>query len=154
MPSPEAPHVYIVSHTSTQPYPKPLTLLWTLPHHSSDPGAGQCDMVLIFVDKSTKRSHFIPIKQTDTAEDTARCVFDVVIRLRDPPSVIVSYRDASFTFRFWRGLFDPFGTKLAISSAYHPQTDGCQRRWSEWSRRWIAQRLIIFSMTRTITSRR
>jgi transposase InsO family protein len=91
-------------------------------------GEGQWDMVLIVVDKFTKRSHFIPSKQTDTAEDTARRFFDEVIRLHGLPSVIVSDRDAKFTSRFWQSLFDRFGTKLAMSSAYHPQTDGQSER--------------------------
>jgi putative transposase len=34
-------------------------------------GEGQWDMVMVVVDKFTKRTHYIPTKQTDTAEDTA-----------------------------------------------------------------------------------
>ena len=40
------------------------------------------------------------------------------------PSSIVSDRDPRFTSRFWRSLQDALGSKLMLSSAYHPQTDG------------------------------
>lgn len=89
-------------------------------------------MVMIVDDKFTKRTHFIPTRQNDTAEDTARRFFDGIVRLHGLPTVIVSDRDAKFTSRFWQSLFERFGTKLAVSSAYHPQTDGQSERFKEW----------------------
>lgn len=85
-------------------------------------------MVIIVVDKFTKRTHFIPSRQNHTAEDTARRFFDGVVRLHGIPSIIVSDRDSKFTSKFWKTLFERFGTKLAMSSAYHPQTDGQSER--------------------------
>lgn len=70
-----------------------------------------------------QRSHFIPSRQTDTAEDTARRFFDRVVRLHvnhGLPTIIVSDRDTKFTSN-WQTLFERFGTKLAMSSAYHAQ---------------------------------
>ena len=40
------------------------------------------------------------------------------------PSSIVSDRDLRFTSRFWQTLQDALGTKLTMSLAYHPHTDG------------------------------
>ncbi|RZB91387.1 Transposon Ty3-G Gag-Pol polyprotein [Glycine soja] len=47
-----------------------------------------------------------------------------VVRLHGIPSSIVSDRDPRFTSRFWTSLHEALGTKLKLSSAYHPQTDG------------------------------
>ncbi|MBW0466529.1 hypothetical protein O181_006244 [Austropuccinia psidii MF-1] len=40
------------------------------------------------------------------------------------PKIIISDRDPKSTSEFWTNLYDMLGTKLAFSTAYHPQTDG------------------------------
>lgn len=81
-------------------------------------------MIMIVVDKMTKRVHFIPCKSTDQASDTAERFFDTIAKLHGMPRVIVSDRDSKFTPLFWKGLMARFDTKLAMSTAYRPQTDG------------------------------
>lgn len=44
------------------------------------------------------------------------------------PLSIVSNRDPRFTSRFWVSLQEALGSKLKLSSAYHPQTDGQSER--------------------------
>jgi hypothetical protein len=44
------------------------------------------------------------------------------------PKIIINDRDPKFTSEFWRNLHDMLGTKLAFSTAYHPQTDGLAER--------------------------
>ena len=51
-----------------------------------------------------------------------------IVRLHGVPSSIVSNRDPQFTSRFWKTLQEALGTKLTMSSAYHPQTDGQSER--------------------------
>ena len=53
---------------------------------------------------------------------------DHVFRLHGLPEVLISDRDPRFTSRFWRSLFDLFGTEIHISTAFHPQTDGESER--------------------------
>jgi transposase InsO family protein len=91
-------------------------------------GEGKWDMVMLVIDKVTKRCHLVPAKSTDTAANTARRFFDSIVRLHGLPSVIVSDRDTKFTSHFWRTLFERYGTKLALSTSYHPQTDGQSER--------------------------
>jgi transposase InsO family protein len=54
---------------------------------------------------------------------------DQVVKLHGIPSSIVSDIDPRFSSRFWESLKEVVGTKLKMSSAYHPQTDGqCERK--------------------------
>ncbi|MCI85837.1 retrotransposon protein, partial [Trifolium medium] len=54
----------------------------------------------------------------------AETYIEQIVRLHGIPSSIVSDRDPRFTSRFWEILQEALGTKLRMSSAYHPQTDG------------------------------
>ena len=50
------------------------------------------------------------------------------MKLHGVPSSIVSNRDPRFTSDFWTSLQDALGSKLKLSSTYHPQTDGQSER--------------------------
>jgi hypothetical protein len=82
------------------------------------------DAIVVFVDTFSKMVHFVPTKTTASAPDTAKLFFDHIFKLHGLPKSIVSDRDAKFTSRFWQSLFNTLGTKLAMSTAFHPQTDG------------------------------
>ncbi|KAI3810174.1 hypothetical protein L1987_19784 [Smallanthus sonchifolius] len=44
------------------------------------------------------------------------------------PRTPTGYRDARFTSHFWQSLHKALGTRLDMSTAYHPQTDGQTER--------------------------
>jgi hypothetical protein len=44
------------------------------------------------------------------------------------PTSLVSDRDPRFTINFWRAFVKLLGTELAMSTAYHPQSDGQTKR--------------------------
>ncbi|CAJ2651172.1 unnamed protein product [Trifolium pratense] len=58
----------------------------------------------------------------------AEIYVEQIVKLHGIPSSIVSDRDPRFTSRFWESLQEALGTKLRLSSAYHPQTDGQSER--------------------------
>ncbi|KAJ9507837.1 hypothetical protein QJQ45_019250, partial [Haematococcus lacustris] len=85
-------------------------------------------MIFTVVDKLSKMIHLIPTTTTATAQDTARLFFDHIFKHHGLPEAIISDRDPKFTSDFWTSLFHLTGTRLLLSSAYHPQTDGQTER--------------------------
>ena len=86
------------------------------------------DAILVVVDQLSKRAHFIPTTSDATAERTAQLFFDYIWKYHGLPTRIISDRDSKFTSGFWTTLHKLLGTKLALSTAYSPQTDGQTER--------------------------
>ncbi|KAI3773775.1 hypothetical protein L1987_48307 [Smallanthus sonchifolius] len=87
-----------------------------------------CDTIWVIVDRLTKSVHFLPIKETDKMERLTRIYLKEVVSRHGVPISIISYRDSRFTSRFWQSLQKALGTRLDMSTAYHPQTDGQSER--------------------------
>ncbi|GAU32901.1 hypothetical protein TSUD_393220 [Trifolium subterraneum] len=86
------------------------------------------EVIWVVVDRLTKSAHFIAIKIGTLVPKLAEIYVEQIIRLHGIPSSIVSDRDPKFTSRFWESLQEALGTKLRLSSAYHPQMDGQSER--------------------------
>jgi len=86
------------------------------------------DSIWVVVDWLTKSAHFIPIKTGMYVARLVEIYIEQVVRLHGIPSSIVSDRDPRFTSNFLESLQAILGTKLKLSSAYHPQTDGQTER--------------------------
>ncbi|KAH1034725.1 hypothetical protein GYH30_054917 [Glycine max] len=82
------------------------------------------EAVLVVVDRLSKYSHFILLKHPYTAKSIAELFVKEIVRLHGIPTSIISDRDPLFVSHFWMELFKLQGTKLKMSSAYHPETDG------------------------------
>ena len=95
------------------------------------PRSSGYNAAFIVVDRLTKMAHFLPVKEESSAVDVAQLYFDHVFRLHGMPEEFVSDRDPRFTSRFWKTLFKLTGTKLSMSTANHPQTDGQTERQNQ-----------------------
>ncbi|MBW0516379.1 hypothetical protein O181_056094 [Austropuccinia psidii MF-1] len=83
---------------------------------------------LIIVDRFRKSVRCLPCNKEDTAMHTAFLFWNNIISTYGVCKNIISDRDPKFTSEFWTNLYDMPGTKLAFSTAYHPQIDGLAER--------------------------
>jgi hypothetical protein len=81
----------------------------------------QHDSIMVMVDKLTKDAHFILVKLSHKATNIVDVYMREIARLHGIPKKIVSDRDPKFTSKFWKGLFNGFGTNLNFSTSYHPE---------------------------------
>lgn len=81
-------------------------------------------VILVVVDRFSKGAHFGALPTNFTAYKVALLFLDLVCKHHGMPRSLVSDRDPIFVTRFWRELFKLCGTKLRMSTAYHPETDG------------------------------
>ena len=88
------------------------------------PTSSKQNVILVIVDRFTKYVHFIPLSHRYTVSRVAALFLQHVFKLHGLPSSIVSDRDTAFTSLFWEELFRRQRVDLAMSSSYHPQSDG------------------------------
>lgn len=81
-------------------------------------------VIFVVVDMLSKYAHFMALSHPYTTLEVAQAFMDTVFKLHGMPKSIVSDRDLVFTSGFWQELFKLQGTRLNLSTSYHPQTDG------------------------------
>lgn len=79
---------------------------------------------IMVVDRLSKSAHMIPLAHPYTAKSVASKFVDNIVKLHGIPNSIVSDRDPFFVSSFWQELWRLSGTRLRMSSSYHPKTDG------------------------------
>lgn len=82
------------------------------------------DSITTYVDRFSKRVHFIPTSATASSKKVAQDFFDTIFKIHGLPDSIVSDRDPRFTANFWRELMSLCDIKTKMSTSHHPQTDG------------------------------
>lgn len=86
------------------------------------------DQIIAYTDKLTKMVHFTATIKTITAPELAAIFCRDIVRLHGMPIRIVSDRDKLFTSTFWKSLSQLLGVHQAMSTAFHPQSDGQTER--------------------------
>nr|GEY34792.1 hypothetical protein [Tanacetum cinerariifolium] len=75
------------------------------------------------IDKMTKSTHFLETREDYSTKRLAKLYIDEIVVRHGVPVLIILDRDGRFTSRFWQTLQKALGTRLDMSTTYHPQTD-------------------------------
>ncbi|GJT16804.1 putative reverse transcriptase domain-containing protein [Tanacetum coccineum] len=86
------------------------------------------DTIWVIVDRLTKSAHFLPIREDYKTEKLAKIYVNEIVARHGVPVSIISDRDGRFTSHLWQAFQEALGTRLDMSTAYHPQTDGQSER--------------------------
>ncbi|GJR24531.1 putative reverse transcriptase domain-containing protein [Tanacetum coccineum] len=68
------------------------------------------------------------LPRTSSGHDTIWVILNEIVARHGVLISIISDHDSRFTSRFWQSMQEALGTRLDMSMAYHPQTDG-QGSW-------------------------
>jgi Integrase zinc binding domain len=83
------------------------------------------DSILVVVDQGlSKGLILIPCNKTITTEGTSKLLLDNLYKRFGLPDKIISDRDPLFASRTFLELLKLLGVTSALSTAFHPQTDG------------------------------
>ncbi|GJY62860.1 putative reverse transcriptase domain-containing protein [Tanacetum coccineum] len=86
------------------------------------------DTIWVIVDRLTKSAHFLPMRENDPMKKLMKLYMKEVVTRHGVPVSIISNRDGRFTSLFWQALHKALGTRLDLSTAYHPEPDGQSER--------------------------
>jgi hypothetical protein len=84
--------------------------------------------IATFTDRLGTDVQLAPTRTNATAEEFALVFFDTWYCENGLPLEIISDRDKLFVSKFWKALHKLTGVKLKLSTAFHPETDGCSER--------------------------
>nr|GFA58925.1 DNA/RNA polymerases superfamily protein [Tanacetum cinerariifolium] len=96
-----------------------MDLVTKLPRSSS-----RYDAIWVVVDRLTKSAHFLPIREDYKTKKLARIYISEIVSRHGVPVSIILDRDGRFASHLWQALQEVLGTKLHMSTTYHPETDG------------------------------
>nr|GEW22897.1 putative reverse transcriptase domain-containing protein [Tanacetum cinerariifolium] len=86
------------------------------------------DTIWVIVDRLTKSAHFLLMREEDSMDKLTKLYLKEVVTRHGIPISIISNHDPRFASYFWRAFQKVLGTRLDMSTAYHPQTDGQSER--------------------------
>jgi hypothetical protein len=82
----------------------------------------------VIINRLTSQVHLVPTTTMVTTKGIAWLFLKEIVWLHGVPDSIVSDRDSKFTSIFWCELQRLMGTKLLMSTTFHPQRDGATDR--------------------------
>ena len=93
----------------------------------------QFDYIWVIIDRMTKSTHFQLVRTNFSVEDYANLYLHEIVKLHGVPISIISYHGTQFLSYFWRSFQKDLGTKVSLSIAFHPQSNGqVERTMQNW----------------------
>lgn len=86
--------------------------------------------IMVVCCRLTKARHFIPCKTTTDAAGMANLFYHHIWKHHGFPESIVSDRGPQFVAQFWNAICERTNTKILLSTAWHPETDGQTERFN------------------------
>ncbi|GKA57919.1 putative reverse transcriptase domain-containing protein [Tanacetum coccineum] len=86
------------------------------------------DTIWVIVDRLTKSAHFLPMREDYKMERLVGLYLNEIVARHGVPISIISDRNSRFTSRFYQSMQEALGSRLDMSTTYHPQTDGQSER--------------------------
>nr|GEX83827.1 reverse transcriptase domain-containing protein [Tanacetum cinerariifolium] len=76
----------------------------------------------------TKSAYLLPMRENDPMDKLTRLYMKEVVTRHGMPVSIICDCDSKVTSQFWRSFQKALGTRLDMSTSYHPQTEGQGKR--------------------------
>lgn len=87
------------------------------------PYSGGKNSVMVIIDQLSKYAHFFPLSHPYSAKIVADKFVDGIVKYHGMPKSTVGDRGPIFISKIWQEFFKLSGTKLNMSSSYHPKAD-------------------------------
>ena len=84
--------------------------------------------VVVITDKFTRQIHLRSCPLNPSAKETVQYFLEMVVARHGLPRLIISDRGSQFESVLWIGILGALGTRAALASTHHPQTNGATER--------------------------
>ena len=98
---------------------------------SKDENGVSYENIFVVVDRLTKYAEIMPLPRKYDTPYLAKVFIKNIVTRHGIPERIISDRDKLFTSHFWEELCQALQIKRALSTSYHPQSDGQTERTNQ-----------------------
>ena len=80
--------------------------------------------IVVITDKFTRQIHLCSCSLNSSAKETVQYFLEIVVARHGLPRLIISDRGSQFELLLWIGVMEALGSRAALASTHHPQTNG------------------------------
>ena len=84
--------------------------------------------IVVITDKFTRQIHLRSCPLNPSASETVQYFLEMVVARHGLPRLLISDRGSQFESVLWIGVLQALGTRAALASTHHPQTNGATER--------------------------